>query len=30
VVPRGREVEVVAVDYPTRPWGVAVWAKVNR
>jgi hypothetical protein len=30
VVSRGREVEVVSVDYPTRPWGVAVWAKVNR
>ena len=30
VVSRGREVEVVAVDYPARPWGVAVWAKVKR
>ena len=30
VVSRGREVEVVAMDYPTRPWGVAVWAKVSR
>jgi hypothetical protein len=30
VVSRGREVEVVALDYPARPWGVAVWAKVNR
>jgi hypothetical protein len=30
VVSRGREVEVVSVDYPTRPRGVAVWAKVNR
>jgi len=30
VLSRGREVEVVEVQYPRRPWGAAAWAKVKR
>jgi hypothetical protein len=30
VLSRGREVEILSVQYPSRPWGAAAWAKVKR
>ena len=30
VLSRGREVEILAVQYPGRPWGAAAWVKVKR
>ena|SRR5215510_3039723 len=30
VVSRGQEVEVLDIQYPSRPWGAAAWAKVKR
>jgi hypothetical protein len=30
VLSRGQEVEILSVQYPSRPWGAAAWAKVKR
>ena len=30
VLSRGREVEILSVQYPSRPSGAAAWAKVKR
>ena len=30
VLSRGQEVEIVAIQYPSRSWGAAAWAKVKR
>ena len=30
VLSRGQEVEILAIQYPSRPWGAAAWAKVKR